>query len=175
MACKSVAPPPIVVVFVVRQLRPAPNREFVSTPSSICLERNIGVSIRLSRCQSRGTENRSPTQEFQHSFGCLVLLGQFLLRSWRGSCLLAFVPVTTPRNGFSYSPSEFVLFPAPDTTTRGVSLAQATFDCTWAQHRCSCGLKWGLRLLAAIVLSYRMVHSCACSYVCTWYKFLRMS
>ena len=50
-------------------------------------ERNIGVSIRLS-WSKQGTENRSPTQEFQHSFGCLslALLGQFLLRSRCGSC-----------------------------------------------------------------------------------------
>ena len=33
-----------------------------------------------------GTENPSPTQDFQHSFGCLAFLGQFLLRSRCGSC-----------------------------------------------------------------------------------------
>ena len=35
-------------------------REFVSTPSFICLERNIGVSIRLSSCQSRGAKTAPP-------------------------------------------------------------------------------------------------------------------
>ena len=95
-----------------------PNRESVSTPDSICFERNIGISTRLSWCQSRGPKTRPP-----YKSSSIVSVAWL---SWHISCyaptrflfLLALVPVTTPRNGFRYSPNGFLLLPAPGWSVR---------------------------------------------------------